>query len=73
MFKAEKEFASLPPSTIRIPFAIPTTTAVPARSAAPDWKQEAMSLIVMLFSLKITAVRPAARPITKNWDAISGM
>ena len=65
--------ASDPPSTRRMPLAIPTTTAVPARSATPLWKAEAMELMVMPFNLKIMAVTPAAKPMTKNWEAISGI
>ena len=52
---------------------MPTIEAVPARSGeTPFWKDEAISLMVMPPSLKMTAVMPATRPITKNCEAISG-
>ena len=73
VFSVDATFASEPPSTRRIPLAIPTTTAVPARSATPLWKADAIPLTVISLSLKMTAVTPAANPITKNWEAISGI
>ena len=66
VFKAEGTDASDPPKTRRIPLAIPTTIAVPAKSAAPDWKEEAMSLTFIPSNLKRTAMIPATNPITKN-------
>ena len=56
VFNAEGTDASEPPNTNKIPFAIPTTTAVPAKSAAPDWNEEAISLTFISSSLKITAM-----------------
>jgi len=65
--------ASVPPRTRRKPLAMPTTTAAPAMPATPSPKLEAMSLTLIPPSLKMTPMMPAARPITKNWLAISGM
>ena len=73
VFSTLGTLGSEPPSTTRTPLAMPTTRAAPSRSAAPFWKEVAMSLVFISLSLKITPMMPDISPMIKNWAVISGI
>ena len=73
VFSTVPSVALVPPRIMIIPWAMPTHMAAPKRSAAPRSKALGMSLSFMSLRRNTIPIMPAARPMTKNWDAISGI